>query len=204
MNEYPRIPIIEPKEALQMISTASQTVAQKLLASSLVTQSRSFVDDKNFQVLDVTHFLNARINTKLLQAIGEELALIVSSFEPNIIFTTSGNISSLSIALNIPQRPDVIYAQDSMHLTEGMRVIICDDFLDTGKSTLDLLQKIHDANCVPIGFCYVLEKPFSGRQVLLEAGFTDNQIVSLVTIDSMRPGKLKLNGYDSWFSLLRE
>ena len=47
-------------------------------------------------------------------------------------------------------------------------------------------------------------KTFGGRELLKEAGFADAQIISLLTIDSMRPGKLKLNGFDAWFSLVRQ
>jgi len=43
MKDYPELPVIEPKEALQLISSSAYSRAQKLLASALVTQSRSFI-----------------------------------------------------------------------------------------------------------------------------------------------------------------
>lgn len=239
MEDFPHLPIIVPKEALQMISDASLSRAQKLLASSLVTQSRSFeyhlIDSgEGLLILDVTHFLNHRINTKLIAAIGEELAGAVSLLQPDIILTapSSGNIPAIATAIHMDPMPDVLYApkgqpitiDDAYHaksrsythgksvdlvvakdcLPTGARVLICDDFLDTGKTAIDLLRIVEQAQAVPVGFCFVIEKPFGGRRKLKEAGFADSQIISLLAIDSMRPGKLKLRDFDCWFSLVRQ
>ncbi len=238
MEDFPDLPIIDPKEALQTISSSPLSRAQKLLSSSLVTQGRSFTytpkdSQESFLVLDVTHFLNHRINTKLLMAIGEELALATSILQPDIILTapSSGNIPAIATAIHLDPTPDVIYApkgqpitiDGAYHatsrsythgksvdltvardcLTEGARVLICDDFLDTGKTAIDLLHIAQLAQAVPVGFCFVIEKPFGGREQLKEVGFADSQIISLLSIDSMRPGKLKLAGFDVWFSLVR-
>ena len=239
MEDFPDLPIIEPKEALQTISSSPLSRAQKLLSSSLVTQGRSFTytpkdSQESFLVLDVTHFLNHRINTKLLMAIGEELALATSILQPDIILTapSSGNIPAITTAIHLDPTPDVIYApkgqpitiDDAYHATsrsythgkvvdltvardclpQGARVLICDDFLDTGKTSLDLLHIVELAGGIPVGFCFVIEKPFGGRETLKEAGFSDSQIISLLTIDSMRPGKLKLAGFNYWFELVRK
>lgn len=239
MNDYPDLPILEPKDALQTISSSPLSRAQKLLASSLVAQSRSFTytpkdSSDSFLVLDVTHFLNHRINTKLIMAIGEELAESAAILQPDVILTapSSGNIPAIATAIHLTPVPDVIYAPKGVPITmqevyqarsrsythgkvvdltvskdclpAGTRVLICDDFLDTGKTAMDLLQIVLEAGCIPVGFCFVIEKPFGGRELLKEAGFADEQIISLLTIDSMRPGKLKLNGFDAWFSLVRQ
>lgn len=239
MEDYPDLPIIEPKEALQRISVATLSRAQKLLASSLVTQSRSFIytpkgSQKSFLVLDVTHFLNHRINTKLLMAIGEELAMAATILQPDIILTapSSGNIPAIATAIHLDITPDIIYApkgqpitiDDGYHatsrsythgktveltvakdcLSEGARVLICDDFLDTGKTAIDLLHIVKEAKAIPVGFCFVIEKPFGGREMIRDAGFSNEQIISLLSIDSMRQGKLKLAGFDYWFELVRK
>lgn len=238
MKDFPNLTIIEPKEALQMISSADLSRAQKLLASSLVTQGRSFTytpggSKESFLVLDVTHFLNHRINTKLLMAIGEELAATASILQPDIILTapSSGNIPAIATAIHLDRTPDVIYAPKGIPITmgeviqaqsrsythegvvdlavardclpAGSHVLICDDFLDTGKTSLDLLGIVERAHAVPVGFCFVIEKPFGGREKLKNVGFTDEQIISLLAIDSMRPGKLKLAGFNVWFALVR-
>ncbi|MBI3343122.1 hypothetical protein HY032_03120 [Candidatus Gottesmanbacteria bacterium] len=238
MQDYPDLPIIEPKEALQTISSSTLSRAQKLLASSLVTQSRSFLYHMNesgedLLILDVTHFLNHRINTKLLMAIGEELAQAASILQPDIILTapSSGNIPAIATAIHLDPAPDVIYAPKGIPITmrevyqaqsrsythgkvvdltvakdclpPQSRVLICDDFLDTGKTGLDLITIASQARATVVGFCFVIEKPFGGREALRGAGFSDSQIISLLAIDAMRPGKLKLRGVDAWFSLLR-
>lgn len=239
MEDFPNLPTIGPKDALQLISQSGKSKAQKLLATSLVTQSRSFLyamknEDKKLLILDVTHFLNHRINTRLINAIGEELANRIKDFQPDIILTapSSGNIPAIATALYLENMPDIIYApkgipitiQEAYHaksrsythgkpviltvakevLPEGSRVLICDDFLDTGKTGLDLLQIVEQAKAIPVGFCFVIEKPFGGRESLRKAGFSDEQIISVVTIDSMRPGRLKLAGFDYWFILTRQ
>lgn len=239
MEDFPELPILSPSQSLEVISSSSLSRAQKLLASSLVSQARSFeyatVDSKHtLLILDVTHFLNHRINTKLIEAIGEELAEAISIFSPSLILTapSSGNIPAIATALHLPGKPDVIFAPKSMPITmtdvyqaknrsythektvdltvakdclpEGATVAICDDFLDTGKTALDLITITDQALARVVTLFFVIEKPFGGRQKLIDAGFSTEQIVSLITIDSLRPGKLKLKGFDSWFELIRK
>ncbi|MBI4064748.1 xanthine phosphoribosyltransferase [Candidatus Gottesmanbacteria bacterium] len=239
MKDFPTLPLLSPKDSLAHISSSHYSRAQKLLASSLVAQGRSFVhrmkdSGEDLLILDVTHFLNHRINTKLIAMIGEELASGVSLFQPDIILTapSSGNIPSIATALHLDPIPDIIYAPKGQPITiqaayqaksrsythgkevdltvakdclpTGSRVLICDDFLDTGKTGVDLLHIVAQANATAVGFCFVIEKPFGGREKLKEIGFANEQIVSLITIESMRPGKLKLAGFDSWFSLIRQ
>jgi len=239
MRDYPDLPVLPPKEALRIISSSSSSLAQKLLASSLVTEGRSFeytMTDagRTLLILDVTHFLNHRINTKLVNAIGEELALVASLFQPELILTapSSGNIPAVATALYMNPMPDVICAPKGLPVTiddayfvqsrsythgtsvtfavakdclpANSRVLICDDFLDTGRTGVDLTTIVGQAGAVTVGFCFVIEKPFGGRQRLIDAGFANSQIVSLMTIDSMRAGMVKLKGYDYWFALARQ
>ncbi|OGG04137.1 hypothetical protein A2Z33_03165 [Candidatus Gottesmanbacteria bacterium RBG_16_52_11] len=238
MRDYPDLPVLQPNEALQSISASVLSRAQKLLAASLVTQSRSFVHTlkdigEDLLILDVTHFLNHRINTRLIDAIGEELAEKVAMFSPDLILTapSSGNIPAIATASHLPNQPDIIYAPkgtpitmtqvyraSSRSYTHGKsvdltvardclpadtRVAVCDDFLDTGRTGMDLTDIITQAKAVVAVFFFVIEKPFGGRDSLKAAGFADEQIISLIQIDSMRPGKLKLAGFDSWFQLTR-
>ena len=239
MKDFIDLPLLSPKESLVQISSSGYSRAQKLLASSLVTQSRSFTyqlkdnGHEDLLILDVTHFLNHRINTKLISMIGENLAVQISLLQPEIILTapSSGNIPSIATALYLDPIPDIIYAPKGQPITikdayqaksrsythgrsvdltvakdclpPGSRVIICDDFLDTGRTCLDLIQIVHQAKAQVVGFCFVIEKPFGGRDVLRKTGYADKQIISLITIDSMREGKLKLTGFDYWFQLVR-
>lgn len=238
MEDFPNLPLLPPREALHVLSQSSLTRAQKLLATSLVTQSRVFEHTlprtgEHLLILDVTHFLNHRINTKLIYAIGEELADAVSLFAPELILTapSSGNIPSVATAMHLVPMPDVIYAPKGMPITmrevfqaksrsythgkavdltvakdcllPGTTVAICDDFLDTGRTALDLDSIVRQAQATPVAFFFVIEKPFGGREKLRQAGYFDKQIISLIRIESLRPGKIKLEGLPYWFLLAR-
>lgn len=239
MKDFPELPVLDPKEALQILSASDITRAQKLLISALITQSRSFEyaltgNQSPLLVLDVTHFLNHRINTRLIEAIGEELALKIVNLQPDVILTapSSGNIPAIAVAQHLPEMPDIIYAPKGVPITmtdtyrtqsrsythggsvplvvardclpKGARVLICDDFLDTGKTATDLLEIIKAAEAIPVGSAFVIEKPFAGRETMRAAGFPDEDIYSLVTIESMRPGRIKILEFNYWFSLVRQ
>lgn len=239
MDDFPNLSVLAPTAVLQAISASTLTRAQKLLSASLVTQSRSFnftLEGKELLILDVTHFLNHRINTKLMEAIGEELAQTIAPCDPDLILTapSSGNIPAVATALQLPKKPDVLYAPKGMPITmeagkvyqansrsytygksvnltvahdclpKGSKVAICDDFLDTGKTGVDLNTIVTQAQAHTVCFFFLIEKPFGGRELLKKAGFNDSQIISLITIESMRPGKLKLAGFNYWFELARK
>lgn len=239
MEDFPELPLVQPSIALSHISTSPLTRAQKLLAASLVTEARSFEyilpeTKESLLVLDVTRFLNHRVNTRLIEAIGEELAKRLEVFDPNVILTapSSGNIPAISTALHLPSKPDVIYAPKGTPITmndvltarsrsythgktvdltvskdclaPNSRVAICDDFLDTGKTGIDLTSIVNQAQAQTVATFFVIEKPFGGREKLKEAGFSDEQIISLITIESMRVGKLKIKGFNEWFELKRQ
>jgi xanthine phosphoribosyltransferase len=239
MEDYPDLPLAAPHESLQIISASPLSRAQKLLAASLVTQSRIIPfkypkSHKEILNIDVSHFLNHRINTKLIGAIGEELAAQISLFTPDLVLTapSSGNFLALSAATFLPGIPDVIYAPKGMPLSQntayqtkshsfthgrqvklsiatdclppGSRVAICDDFLDTGRTVMELMDVVGQAGAQTVTAFFVIEKPFNGRANLASIGIPSEAIVSLVRIDSLRPGKIKLSGFDWWFSLVRQ
>jgi xanthine phosphoribosyltransferase len=239
MEDYPFLPILSPQEALRIISSSPHSKAQKLLVASLITQARIFTfrypkTKTDILTIDVSHFLNHRINTRLVNAIGEELAAQISLFTPDLVLTapSSGNFIALATAAYLPNVPDVIYTPKGMPLgqesayqiqshsyTHGKKVLlsvapdclpvnskvaICDDFLDTGRTIKELMDIVLLARARTISAFFVIEKPFGGREALMKAGIPNEAIVSLVKIDSLRPGKIKLEGYDYWFELTRK
>lgn len=239
MKHYSDLPILSPEQSIQAVNSSPLSPAQKLLSILLVTQSRAFhyhmqESVQDLLVLDVTYFLNHRINTQLIDLIGTELAEKVKKFKPELILTapSSGNIPSIATALHLPYAADVIYAPKGMPITmkdvyqaqsrsytQGKsvdltvakdclppksRVAICDDFLDTGRTGIDLSTIVTQAKAEVVCFEFVIEKPFGGRNQLLNAGFTNDQIISLISIESMQPGQLKINGFDCWFRLIRK
>ncbi len=231
--------ILSTKESVQLISGSRLSRAQKLLASSLITQARSFKytfpgKTDSLLILDVIHFLNHKVNTRLIDTIGDELAEAITPFTPDVILTapSSGNIPAISTALHMENMPDVIYApkgqpitmQDvyqarSRSYTHGktvdltvskecllpdQRVAVCDDFLDTGKTGLDLINIINQAQAIPVCFFFVIEKPFAGREKLIAAGIPNEHIISLITITDMQEGAIKISGFAEWFELARK
>lgn len=239
MDDYWNLPSISPQKSIQIIMASTMSSAQKLLATSLIMESRVFhyhlnETKQDLLVLDVTHFLNHRINTQLISLIGAELAEKILPWKPELILTapSSGNIPAIATASQLPHFTDVIYAPKGTPITmkdvyqaksrsythgksvdltvakdclpEKTMVAICDDFLDTGRTGLDLASIVKQAGAYLACFFFVIEKPFGGREQLKHAGFLDKQIISLIKIDSMQPGKLKLEGFDMWFELQRK
>jgi len=239
MEDYLNLPLLLPPEALALISSSAMSRAQKLLSASLVTQSlitpyRYPKSHKDILNIDVSHFLNHRINTKLIGAIGEELAQEISLFTPDLVFTapSSGNFLALATATFLPGIPDVIYAPKGIPLSQntayqinshsfrygkkvklsvaadclptGAKVAICDDFLDTGRTMMELMDIISQAQARTVTAFFVIEKPFNGRSNLVSLGIPNEAIVSLVKIDSLRPRKIKLAGFNYWFELMRK
>ncbi len=237
MDDFKNLPLLNSRESLSAISAAKISVAEKLLASSMVTQSRSYIytmqdTHEELLVLDVTAFLNHRINNLLIQSIGKELAKRISKFDIDLILTapSSGNIPAIMTAVDLLSAPDIIYAPKGMPITMTQvyqaqsrsythgksvnftvsrqclkarsHVAICDDFLDTGKTATDLANIVSQARASVSVLFFVIEKPFGGRTWLQKAGYDDTQIISLIKIDSMRPGRIKLNGFNYWFELL--
>jgi xanthine phosphoribosyltransferase len=237
MDDFPHLPSLHPREALEHISASPLSRAQKLLCASLVTQGvvipLKYPSGSELLYLDVKHFLNHRINTKLIGAIGEELAADISLFTPDLVFTapSSGNFLALATATFLPGIPDVIYAPKGLpwnrtdsYVTQShsyphrkkvplsvardvlppeSKIAICDDFLDTGKTMSELIEIVSQAGARTTCAFFVIEKPFGGRAELVSLGIPDEAIVSLVKIESMRVGKIKLAGFDYWFEMTR-
>jgi xanthine phosphoribosyltransferase len=238
MEDYPSLPVLTPSEALRVISSSPVSRAQKLLAASLVTEARIIPfrypkSKKEILNIDVSHFLNHRINSKLINAIGEELGGQLSLFTPDLLLTapSSGNFVALSTAMYLPNIPDVIYAPKGLPFSQNTayqkksrsfrhkkqvdvfiaadcvapnsKVAICDDFLDTGTTVIELMDIMTQASCRTIAAFFVIEKPYIGRQKLIDVGIPSEAIISLIKIDAMRVGKIKIAGFDYWFELLR-
>lgn len=241
MEDYSNLPTVTPPEALEIISSSPLSRAQKLLSASLVTQAivRTYHYPETHEevlVLNVAHFLNHRINTRLMDAVGEELAEAISLFNPELILTAPslGNISAIATATHLSNKPDIIYApkglpnsitpentyQQKSHsyaygtmvdmtvakdcLPVGSKVAICDDFLDSGRTIKNLLTIINEAQARTAVAFFVIEKPYSGRQNLIDAGLTNEQILALIKIDAMQSGKIKIAGFDYWFQMIRQ
>ncbi len=230
--------ILAVADSLQKIEqNPNLSLAQRMLLEKIILEGRVFPhqfepDSEPLMILDVTQFLNHRVNTKLLEAIGQDLAKFLKPFHPEIILTapSSGNIPAFTTAIALPEKPAVIYAPKGAPVTindgyrtnsrsytfgkkvsfvvskaclpPGSRVAIGDDFLDTGRTVLDLINIVKQAQSQVAAVFFVIEKSFAGgRKELIKAGITNEKIFSLVDIQAMQPGAIKANGFNYWFSL---
>jgi xanthine phosphoribosyltransferase len=76
-------------------------------------------------------------------------------------------------------------------LHAGENVLIIDDFLATGKTLLALARMVRSAKANIVGVGVVVEKTFEGgRNLMLQAGYTNIPIEALAIITSMEDGKI--------------
>jgi xanthine phosphoribosyltransferase len=86
---------------------------------------------------------------------------------------------------------NLLVSAEFMHA--GENVLIIDDFLASGATLLAMTRIVKSAGAKLVGVGCVVEKSFEGgRQLLLDAGFTDIPIVALATITSMDNDKIEV------------
>lgn len=87
-------------------------------------------------------------------------------------------------------------------LVSGRRVLVVDDFLDTSETASVLAGLVREAGSSVAAMAFIIEKSASGgRQHLEELGYINEQIISLIDIEGMRVGEIKVKGFPFWFSL---
>lgn len=75
-------------------------------------------------------------------------------------------------------------------LSEGMRVLIVDDFLANGEAIEGMLNILHQAGCIPVGAAVCVEKGFQdGGKRLRASGL---KVVSLATVTGIKDGEILL------------
>ena len=76
------------------------------------------------------------------------------------------------------------------YLTEGMRVLLVDDFLANGEAMRGLMSILLQARCELVGVGVCVEKGFqAGGSMLRESGV---KVVSLAIVDAIQDGKIIL------------
>jgi len=76
------------------------------------------------------------------------------------------------------------------YLTEGMRVLLVDDFLANGEAMRGLMSILRQARCELVGVGVCVEKGFqAGGNMLRESGV---KVVSLAIVDAIQDGKIIL------------
>ncbi len=173
-------------------------------------------------ILKVDHILNHQIDPGLMGAIGQEMARRFRSASVDRILTceVSGIAPALAtgLALNVP----VVYARKHKPITmsgpvyletapshtrggevtlmvaaeflhAGEHVLVIDDFLASGLTTLAMLRMVVSAQASVAGVGVVIEKSFEqGRACLSSSGFGDVPVEALAVVTGMQDGRIVL------------
>lgn len=171
-------------------------------------------------IVKVDMFLNHRIDTALLSAMGEEIAGHFACKNPDIVLTVEASGIALAVAVGmrlrgVPvvfakksqaanQSPDMLCAPvysfthrqqnmirvDKRYLPKGKRVLIVDDFLANGEAVRGMMDIVRQAGCVLSGVAVAVEKGFQPGGQALRDEGVD--LLSLAIVDSIRDGKITL------------
>lgn len=173
-------------------------------------------------ILKVDHILNHQIDPGLMRAIGQEMARRFSAAAVDRILTceVSGIAPALAtgLSLNVP----VVYARKHKPITmsgpvyletapshtrggevtlmvaaeflrAGEHVLVIDDFLASGLTTLAMLRMVVSARATVAGVGVVIEKSFEqGRACLSSSGFGDVPVEALAVVTGMNDGRIVL------------
>ncbi len=178
-------------------------------------------------ILKIDHILNHQIDPSLMHAIGQEMAQRFRAAAVDRILTceVSGIAPAVAtgMALNVP----VVYARKHKPITmsgpvyletapshtrggevtlmvaaeflhAGEQVLIIDDFLASGLTTLAMARMVVSAQSVVAGIGVVVEKTFEqGRAHLSSAGFADIPVEALAVVTGMEHGQITLADGDA-------
>lgn len=170
-------------------------------------------------ILDVSAFMNSKIDVDLMELCAAELAHRFRKDRPTKILTvaTTGLIIALPIAklLQIP----VVYARKARsvdmsdpfiagyrsrnaasnrellvakrHLDEGDRILLVDDFLSSGSAQDALLRIVGMSGATPIGIAVLVEKVYEAGRVYL-SGY-DVPVESLCRVMNVDDGQITID-----------
>ena len=176
------------------------------LASEIV--KRAGVDG---DLIKVDDFLNHRVEPEVLGRVGEAVASMSQSYEPDLIVTAEASgippAAAASLATGLPY----VYAKKLVHpsgrpiehtalsRTKGMeitlrinpravvgssRVVLVDDFLAHGSTALALIAMMAEADLEVAALCVVIDKPYEGGRAIVEAaGVPVHAVLEVASID---------------------
>jgi len=170
------------------LSAPFAPLVERILAEAQV------IDDR---IIKIDHFLNHRIDSGLMHAIGAELARRVAPFAPDLVLTAEASgippALTTALALGVP----LVYAKKYAPLTElpaysrivpsptrggeyrlavaravlpsGARVALIDDFLANGGTAAALAEIVAEAGARLVAAGFVVEKTFQPGRARLAA-----------------------------------
>ena len=188
----------------------------KELNAAIETWGRGIGSD----VVKVDMFLNHRIDTALLFAMGREMADRFRAEKPDVVLTVEASGIALAVAAahalgDIPavfakKGATVLESQDmaqakvysfthkrenvirveKRYLPAGSRVLIVDDFLADGQATLGMISLCEQTNCSVAGVAIAVEKGFMPGGRLLRE--KGYKVSSLAVVTGIENGKILL------------
>lgn len=171
-------------------------------------------------VVKVDMFLNHRIDTALLFAMGREMADRFRAEKPDVVLTVEASGIALAVAAahalgDIPavfakkgatvlESQDIAQAKvysfthkrenvirvEKRYLPAGSRVLIVDDFLADGQATLGMISLCEQTNCSVAGVAIAVEKGFMPGGRLLRE--KGYKVSSLAVVTGIENGKILL------------
>ena len=175
------------------------------------------------EVLKVGSFLNQQIDTKLIKAMGEEIARLFEGNNVTKVLTIESSGIAIAFAAGVAMGLPVVFAKKSntavlnnetvqagvysfthktqntirierRYLPEGSRVLIIDDFLADGQAAQGLMSLCEQQKATVVGIGVAVEKGFQpGGKKLREAGI---HIKSLAIVDRIENGEIILRPDD--------
>ena len=171
-------------------------------------------------IVKVDMFLNHRIDTELLFAMGEAWAEEFREEKPDLVLTVEASGIAMAVAAahalgNLPvvfakksatvvQNGEVVQAPvysfthktkniiriDKRYLPEGSRVLIIDDFLADGEATRGMMELCSKRNATVVGVGIAVEKGFQSGGKRLREAGV--HLKSLAIVDAIEDGRLIL------------
>jgi len=170
-------------------------------------------------IIKVDSFINHQLDSRLMQAIGEEFAHRFGSLQPTKILTAESSGIAPALATGIVLGIPVVFARKHQPLTMAAnpyrqvaashtharqvelivspeflgpedRVLIIDDFLATAQTILALVKLIEQSGAALVGIGAVIEKSFEGGRAALQV--LKVPVHSLAIIDGFEEDKIIL------------
>ena len=171
-------------------------------------------------ILKVGGFLNQRIDTALLQAVGTEIARLFDGCGVNKILTIEASGIAVAVAAGIAMGAPVVFAKKHKtsnvdgavyatvvhsfthntdytvvvsrdYLTSADRVLLVDDFLANGAALRGLIELVSQAGAELVGACAAIEKRFQGGGDALRAAGV--RVEALACVESMDDGVIRFS-----------
>jgi xanthine phosphoribosyltransferase len=133
--------------------------------------------------------------------------MIYATKKPNVTQEHNGFLHTEANSYTSGDAVDL--AMRSSLLPASARVLVMDDFADTGKMATSLVNLIDQAGAHLAGFAFGINKPYAGgesriTQLLHARGLSKEHMASFITIDRMDEGVVQFHGFPFGFRLMQQ